>query len=252
MNNERIWNINSFIQLKGQVHINDLLELYPNVSSMTIRRDIDSLEKQGYIVRTRGGAKSISHLTRTKEDIYQKRAFENVDSKLQIAKKAAVMSLEPGAVYFDSGTTVMNIVKALDVKNIFAITSGPNISMELCRNGCLNTVLLGGNVNRDNLSVSGTSAIEQIRNINIGVAFIGASGFSSNTGFTIGNQDEGELKKQVIERASCVVLVMDSSKFDRNLPYTFARLSDIDYFITDSSLPADIAEEAKKHNVVIL
>jgi len=252
LNNERISAINECIQSKGQVHLNDLQKLFPDVSAMTIRRDIDYLEEQGQVVRTRGGAKSISHLTHPKEDVYQKRAFDNIDAKNIIAKKALDFNFSEGAVYFDSGTTVTNIVKNLNSKDIFAITSAPNIAMELCRGGCDRSVLLGGNLNRDNLAVSGASAVAQIENINITTAFIGASGFSLNAGFTIGNIDESELKKAAIAKASCVVIVMDSSKLGKNLPFTFASLDDIDYLLTNKELSEEIIKAANDANVKIL
>ena len=68
LNTERIGAINSFIQMRGEIHLRDLMELYPGLSAMTLRRDIDYLEKQGYIVRTRGGAKSIRRLTQLQEE----------------------------------------------------------------------------------------------------------------------------------------------------------------------------------------
>jgi len=252
LNTERIWAINSHIQMKGQVHLKELMELFPQVSAMTIRRDIDYLEKQGHIVRTRGGAKSIIHLTHMKEDIYQTRANERIEAKTAIAQKAAGLTLETGAVYFDSGSTVMHTVMHMNVTGIFAVTSGPNVALELCRRGCARTVLLGGNVNMDNLSISGVSALEQLKKINIGTAFMAASGFASGTGFTVGNFDEGELKRAAIAKASKVAVLMDSEKIGSSLPYTFASFSDIDCLISEYPLPKELYEEAVKSGVTVL
>jgi len=252
INTERIWAINSYIQLKGQVHLRDLMALYPNVSAMTIRRDIDYLERMGHIVRTRGGAKSINHLTHIKEDAYSKRAGDHPEAKMTIAGKAAALLDDSGAVYLDSGTTVMNLAASLNVEGRFVVTSGPNIALELCRAGASRTVLLGGNINPDNLSVSGASALEQIKNINIGTAFIASSGYSVGAGFTIGNFDESELKRVAISRASRVIVVMDTTKIGHNLPYTFAHLADIDYLVCEQAPPAEVAEAAEKSNVVII
>ena len=224
---------------------------------MTIRRDLEYLEKQGHIVKIRGGAKSINHLTHYKEDAYQKRADENVETKAIIAKKTFELCnkkemIKKEAIYFDSGTTVMNVITQLNVQNIFAVTSGLNIALELCRNKCGRVVLLGGNINHDNLATSGTSATEQIEKINIGTAFIAASGFSLNTGFTVGHFYESELKRAVISRAACVILVMDTTKIGNILPYTFAHLDEVDYFITEADLPDDIVAKATESGVVVI
>ena len=252
INTERIWAINSYIQLKGQVHLRDLMALYPNVSAMTIRRDIDYLERMGHIVRTRGGAKSINHLTHIKEDAYSKRAGLQTEAKMAISSKALELINGTGAVFFDSGTTVMSMVSTMQPGDIFAVTSGPNIAMELCRGLAARTVLLGGNLAADNLSISGNSAIEQLKSINISTAFIATSGYSVGTGFTLGSFDESELKRAVIAKASRVVVLMDISKIGYNLPYTFAHMSDIDFLVCDHAPPAEILEAAEKGNVTVL
>ena len=59
--------INQFIQSRGEARLTELEVRYPDVSSMTLRRDLETLERQGYIVRVRGGAKSLAHLSMIKE-----------------------------------------------------------------------------------------------------------------------------------------------------------------------------------------
>lgn len=252
MNTERIWAINSFIQIRGEVHLKDLMELYPNLSAMTLRRDIDYLEKQGYIVRTRGGAKSIRRLTQIEEDAYAKRSIENADRKIEIGRKALQFFGNATSYYIDAGTTMMHLTKQLPEGPCFIVTNAPNIALELTRNPAANILLLGGNLNREHYSVSGVSAIEQIKSINIDVAFIAASGFSEQSGFTNGNYYESELKRTIISRAKQSVLLMDSSKYDRILPYTFAQLGDIDYLVSDSALPQSVADSAKKQNTRVI
>lgn len=252
MNTERIWAINSFIQMRGEVHLKDLMELYPNVSSMTLRRDIDYLEKQGHIVRTRGGAKSIRRLTQLKEEAYSQRNIENADKKAEIAKKALRFFKDAVSYYIDAGTTMMQLSKQIPESHCFIVTNGPNIALELTRKPDANIIMLGGNLKREHLSVSGTSAIEQIKNINIDVAFIATSGFSVQNGFTNGSYYECELKRNVIARAKKTVLLMDSGKCDRILPYTFAKMEDIDYLVSDSELPSYVAELAVKSNTEVI
>lgn len=252
MNTERIWNINAFIQKRGEVHLRDLMELYPNLSAMTLRRDIDYLEKQGHIVRTRGGAKSIRRLTQIQEEAYSLRTVENADKKFEIGRKALQFFGDAASYYIDAGTTMMHLAKQLPDIQCFVVTNAPNIALELTRNPDANILVLGGNLNREHLSVSGVSATEQIKSINIDVAFIATSGFSEQGGFTNGNFYESELKRNLIARAEQSVLLMDSSKYDRILPYTFANLGDIDYLVSDSELPPSVAELAKKQNTIVI
>ena len=114
----------------------------------------------------------------------------------------------------------------------------------------VNTV--GGMLNRDNISVSGNQALRQIGDINIDIAFIVPSGISAQNGMTSGNYSECELKKLVVQKARKVVVLMDSSKLDKILPYTFAAISDINTIITDKELPSDITSQAKSAGCEIL
>ena len=252
MNSKRIWEVNSYIQMKGEVHLSELLALFPGVSAMTIRRDIDYLEKQGHIVRTRGGAKSINHLTRLKEEVYETRAAENTPAKTEIAQKAIPFLENEQSFYFDSGTTVMCLAKIIPGNHHFMITSGPNIAMQLSKSNTEPVVIVGGKLNPDNLSISGANALDQIKNINVNVAFIATSGFSLQTGFTVGNFDEAELKRTIISRARKTVVLMDSSKLENSLPYTFANLSDVDYLVSEKELPPEIRDAARQYDTALL
>lgn len=251
MNIGRRDSIRRHIQERGDVQLRELEQMFPDVSSMTIRRDLAHLESQGIIIRTRGGAKSAGRIAGGGEDVYNLRAMENVDAKVKIAKKA-VEFIETGrSIFIDSGTTTMCLAKILPDENFSIMTSGPNIGVEILRSNKPSVTLVGGLLSRNNLSTSGASALDYLKTINIDIAFMATSGFSLRSGFTIGNFDECELKKLVIKKARKTILLMDSSKVDKNLPFTFAALKDIDMLITDTLLPEAILKAAEKGGVQV-
>jgi DeoR/GlpR family transcriptional regulator of sugar metabolism len=108
----------------------------------------------------------------------------------------------------------------------------------------------GGLLNNSNLSLSGLNAENFLDNINIDTAFMAASGFSGS--FDCGNFDECRLKKQVISRAAKTVLLMDSSKVGRRMPFTFAELADIDCVVTDGNVSPEFIGAAEKHDVEVI
>jgi DeoR/GlpR family transcriptional regulator of sugar metabolism len=116
----------------------------------------------------------------------------------------------------------------------------------------LSVISLGGLVNRNTLSVSGSNAVSFLENINIDLAFMSASAFSIESGFTISNNYECELKRKVIQNAKKIIMLMDSSKINKNLPFTFAKLEDIDLWISEKDLSSEIIKEAKKNKVQLL
>ena len=87
--------------------------------------------------------------------------------------------------------------------------------------------------------------------INIDIAFMAASGFSIENGFTVSNFFECELKKAVIKKAKVIMLV-DSSKFNKVLAFTFGHLSDLDVLISDDKIPEHIVRKAEEAGVKVL
>jgi len=243
--------ISKYITDMGEVSIRSLEKEFPDVSTMTIRRDLAYLEEQGLVIRTRGAVKSLLKLTGNGEDIYSLRATKNIDAKIKVAKKALKYVETGRSIFIDSGTTTMCLAKILPDDSLSIITSGPNISMEIIKKNNPSVTLVGGQLSRNNLTTSGMSSINFIKSINIDIAFMAASAFSLKSGFTIGDFNECELKKAVIKRAGKVVLMIDKSKIDKNMPFTFATLKDIDVLISDSAFPEQYVEALKKNNVKI-
>lgn len=241
-----------YITLKGSISLVELSGLFPDVSTMTLRRDLEYLEERGDVVRTRGGAKSIMHLSMQREEAYHRRELENSQLKMEIAKKTDSLIDENSCVYFDAGSTVMHIVKALGSKHMFAITCGPNIAMELTKNPNCEISMVCGKLNRRNIALSGLGAVKFLKGINIGTAVIAASGYSPDHNFTCGEFDDAELKRAVIEASRRTIVVMDSTKVGKNHPFTFAKPEDIDFFITDSNFDKKLLSNIKKSGVKII
>ncbi|NJD01525.1 MAG: DeoR/GlpR transcriptional regulator [Ruminiclostridium sp.] len=257
MNNSRQQQILQLLDSKSEVQLQQLKELFPDVSMMTLRRDLIGLESEGRLIRTHGGAVSLKRLSAGtvysgEEDSYSRRAAENVEAKLKIADKAIDMVEKGRSIYFDAGSTVMCLARILADDSYSIFTSGANIALELVKKLRTSVVLLGGLVNRNTLSTSGPDAILSLDSVNIDTAFMASSGFSIDSGFTVSNIYECELKRKIIKRARKVILLMDTSKVNKNLPFTYAALDDIDVWVAETTLPQDIINEAEKFNVALL
>ena len=130
---DRLLLIKEFIDKNGKITLKELENAFPNVSSMTLRRDLLSLEESGVLVRVRGGAVSVQELSKKTEDQYSRRAAIQVAEKKQIAEKA-VRLVEPGtSLFIDSGSTALYFAKELPDLNYFISTNGITIAQELMR-----------------------------------------------------------------------------------------------------------------------
>ncbi len=254
MNNKRQEYILEILEKKGEIQLNELKEIFPDVSMMTLRRDLIKFEKKGNVFRTYGGAVSVKKKPNGigEENPYSFRVSENVEAKIQISKKALEFVEKGRSIYFDAGSTIMYLAERLLDDNYSIVTSGINISLELIKKTKISVIFLGGLVNRNTLSVSGSNTISFLENINIDLAFMSASAFSIESGFTISNNYECELKRKVIQNAKKIIMLMDSSKNNKNLPFTFAKLEDIDLWISEKELSPEIIKEAKKNEVQLL
>ena len=250
--NARQKQIYEYITANAQVTIAELEALCSNVSRMTISRDLQSLEQDGVLVRTHGGARSISSLSQPSEEVYTSRANENVEQKNEIVQKAAQIIHAGSPVYIDAGSTAMYLARCLPQQRLYITTSGPNIAMELVKTGTFAVNLLGGELNPDTISVSGARSIECINSINIDTAFIVASGYSDEAGFTNGNNNECALKRAALARARNRVVMMDSSKIGKTLPFTFAKAADISMLITDSGISDELRRSFEAQGVEVI
>ena len=226
------------------VSYNELEKLFPTLSGMTLRRDIAFFEQMGECIRVRGGARSMKFITTSVEDSFPIRLNINREAKERIAEAALPYAEAGRSVYLDAGTTILYFAARLPDQRMTFLTSGPNIAMELLKKSKPIVNLVGGMINRDNLSVAGPQALEFIANVNIDLAFLTPSGFSPENGFTSGNYAECEFKRLILEKARRTIVLMDHTKMDKCLPYTIGRLEDIQVFITDQKPPALLLERA--------
>ena len=249
MNTIRQDAIRSYIEEKSVATIKELHALFPEVSLMTIHRDLDALVIQGAIVKIRGGAKSVRHTGDIGFDI---RLRENVAGKLVMVRKALSLIAPHASVFLDAGTTNLMLARQLPDEDFNIFTTGPNIAIALCRLQKPNITLCCGNLNRKNMALSGPNTQQMLESINLDIAFIGVSGCYAETGFTCGTEADMVIKRSVIRRARKSVMMCDSTKFSRLMPFTFASFSDVDYLICDREVPEHIAKAARDHGVTVL
>ena len=241
--------MNAFIQEREVVTIKELQALFPQVSLMTIHRDLDALTTAGFISKIRGGARSV----RLQRDLsFEVREWENVKEKGKIAEKAAALVQSESCIFLDSGTTTLALARLLPDAPMTVVTTGPNIALALARVPGPSVNLCPGSLNKENLTVSGHSTLQFLETINIDLAFLGVSGYGREAGFTCGKESEMMVKRQVIQKARRTAILCDRTKFQRLMPFTFAALCDVDYVIGDGSLPEDFRQAAEADGVTVL
>ena len=252
MKRNRIEEIAELLDKRGKLTLEQLEAHFPNVSQMTLRRDLVHLEGEGKIIRVRSGAMSVKELQKVSGEAYTKKASTNTDEKIVIAQKAAKLVDEGACVFIDGGTTALYLAKELaDVPcNIF--TNGLAVATELAKKKNPSINLLGGLLMKDNLTTASSLSTLYFMDTNFEIAIISTAAFTIENGFSCTSQAEADLLKLVRKKAKFVYMMLDSSKIGKIKPYTFARLEDVNVLITDDAFPTSLKREFNKKNIVVM
>ena len=245
MKRERIDEIADVLDKRGKLTLEQLSEYFPNVSQMTLRRDLLQLEKEGKIIRVRGGAMSVREVQKTSGEPYTKKTTIHTDEKIVIAQKAAGLIDEGASIFIDGGSTALYLAKEMpDIAcNIF--TNGLAVATELAKKKNVVVNLLGGQLIKENLSTASSFSSLYFTDTNFELAIISAAAFTPEYGFSCNSQTLADLFKLVRKKAKFVYMMLDSSKIGKIMPYTFARAQDINVLITDDTFPETLKEAFK-------
>jgi DeoR family transcriptional regulator of aga operon len=213
-----------------------------NVSEVTIRQDLDVLEREGLLRRTHGGA--IPEVKIGLERPFQLQETERRAEKDRIAQAAVDLLASGDTVIFDVGTTLTEAARKLVAsgKTLTVFTNGLNIAAILEGSPQITTIVTGGTLRPLQHSLVNPMAELILSRVNADIAFIGANGVDARRGVTNVNVPEAEMKGLFIRAARRRVVLADSSKIGKVALTKFADLEDIDLLITDRS--ADEAEVA--------
>ena len=252
MKQERIEEIAELIDKRGKLTLEQLLEAFPDISQMTLRRDLYQLESENRVIRIRGGAMSVKEVQKISGEEYTKKTTMNTDAKIVIAQKAAALIDEGASVFLDGGTTAMYLAKEMpDIKcNIF--TNGIAVAMELAQKKNVNITVVGGQLMKDNLSTSSPAARSYFDLTNFEIAIVSATAFTPENGFSCNSQIESDLLRDVFKKARMVYMMLDSSKIGKINPFTFAKLEDIDVLITDDHFPRENRLMFEEKDIVVM
>jgi len=213
------------------------------VSEMTIRRDLDKLEKVGDVIRVYGGAK-----IRTK-NVYDpsigERLMQNIKEKKAIGIKAAEFIEDGDVIAFDASTTALEVANNIkNRKELTVITNNIALSIELSESKDIAIMLLGGMVRKSSLSLVGSWLSKMLKYINIDKFFVSSTALSFEEGLTDATVEEVEAKKVIIDRSAKIFIIADHTKINKVSAFHVCNYKIIDKIITDGLV--EFTKEQKK------
>lgn len=201
-----------------------------DISVHTIRRDLISLEQKGLVRRVRGGAVPI---TKRGPD-YLVRAKEDRDALAPIAARAAALIPLDGTVYFDGGTTMDMVAKALpEAFDGLIVTPAPSVALIAMGHGA-KVRLIGGTLCSAGAIATGADAERIIQFIAADICLLGACGLWSDFGLSAEEEAEAGVKRAMALAAAKVIVVTSDEKFHRKGHHRVLATDEIDAIVTDA------------------
>ena len=233
------------LQASGGVRLTELSEAL-SVSEMTIRRDLDSLQKDGLIERVHGGA--VLSQVGAEEPGFEKKVLREQREKAAIAERAAELVKPGSAVALSAGTTTWALASRLsNCEGLTVVTNSMNVWNEFQRAGGKGTtvILTGGEFRTPSDALVGPTADASIRSLYFDVLFLGVHGLDPVAGLTTPNISEAETNRTFISRCRRLVVVADHTKWRTTSLCTMANLSDVDTLVTDDGLPDEARRQLR-------
>lgn len=226
------------LQMMQQTHTIRISEISAQfgVSNETARRDLEYLQKKGFLRRVHGGANLVSTTPPLSDELAEGESAVTVRELL--GQAAAELVEENDIIFIGHGTTMREFSRFMPRKrNLTVLTHSLFVINELIDSD-VTIYALGGLVDRDEQNMTGTIPISVIQQYFATKAFICCGGVSVD-GDVSDFSTDGTLQSLMLQHATKRILVADSGKFGRNTFCKVTQLKELDVIITDNQLPEE-------------
>ena len=235
---ERRHEIVQLVFKQERVQVPELAQLF-GVSTVTIRNDLNELDEKGLLVRSRGGAVASNRLTQ--ELSLKEKHDANRGIKERLGKFAASLIKDGESIILDSGTTTEEVAKNLTSHHgVVVMTNGLNVAHSLLNAPSVEVLMTGGTLRKKSLSFYGRQAEQHLQQYHFDKLILGVDGFEKDIGITTHFELEALLNRVMCEVSREIIVVTDSSKFNRKGVHKIIAASEINVLVTDSGIPAEI------------
>ncbi|HEY6664468.1 MAG TPA: DeoR/GlpR family DNA-binding transcription regulator [Propionibacteriaceae bacterium] len=245
----------AYVAEAGQVTVGTLAEHF-DVSIDTIRRDLDQLSAEGVLVRTYGGAVSLSTVSRVDRAVDVRLNLQKTE-KEKIAALAASLVEDGSTIMINGGTTTLALARHLHNHRDLTVATNnllvpPAMSPPVIRD----LYVFGGAVRSITQATIGPVSLRVAGGFELDLrcdlALIGVGAVSVDAGYSTSNLGEAAMMREMMSRAARVAILADSSKFGRRLFAQISELGSADYLITDASPPPDLLEALSENDVEVI
>lgn len=221
------------LQADGRVEVADLAQRF-DVSEMTVRRDLEELERRDLCRRVHGGA--IPGTSRSYEPPFSLREQREAAAKEAIAAEVVDLLGIGETVLLDVGTTTLAVARALRGRNnLTVLTPSLPIANVLADEAGLRVICLGGVARPGERSLVGSLTLEAVRQFYVDVLVLGVGGLDTEAGLTEFNVEDAAVKRAALERSRRLIVAADDTKLGAVAFAAVAPASRIDVLVTNGT-----------------
>ena len=248
---ERAKIISELLDKKGRVNVAELAHMFL-VSEMTIRRDLKTLECQGLVQKTYGGAVAAANLPLVNEMHMYERMKLLADEKRRIANHS-VRLIEPNEMIFlGSGTTTTFIAKALSFRtDITVLTNALTVMEELATNANMTVIGVGGFLRRNEYSFYGHFTDAILHDLKVNKVIMGMRGIHPEFGLTSDFPQEMHTDRLIINTSKNVIIAADQTKVGYIASSVLAPLTAASMIVTTKGVDPDCVQKIRSQGVKV-
>ncbi len=242
MNKEREKYILKKLLAERRVEVKSLAkEMY--ASEPSIRRDLVSLEKQGFLRRVHGGAIIEEDGNSRTKIPFLLRELEQSDEKLICAKRASELVCDGNVVFLDSSSSAYNVIPFLTSKSRLTVVTNGVKALEKAGEYNIKAISTGGDYIPQCCALVGESAREAVREYNADIMFFSCRGLSQSGKLTDFSREEDGVRREMMKNAKRVYLICTGDKVGKEYFHNICNITDIDGVISGSRLNGVLGEK---------
>lgn len=237
------------LKQSGRVLVDELAATF-DVTTQTIRRDLNELCDRGLAARIHGGARAVNSIA---NEAYEDRRRLASRGKEEIGARAAALIPNNCSVMLNIGTTTEQVARALyGHEDLVVISNNVNVINTLIGSRSKELILAGGVVRPSDGAIVGEAAVEFITRYKADFAVIGASAIDEDGAVLDYDSREVSVARAILRNARAKILVCDALKFERSAPVRICDVGEIDIFVTDAQPPAAFLQAAARGDTRVL
>jgi DeoR/GlpR family transcriptional regulator of sugar metabolism len=237
------------LEREGRLSVSEFSAVM-NVSEMTVRRDLQSLEQRGVLARVHGGA--VPARSRSYEPPFEARLIRNVETKRRIGEATAALLHDGETVVLDAGTTALAVAEALRGRQLRILATNLRVADVLADEPGIALMVSGGAIRPGERSLVGPLAERSFADLAFDTLVLAVGGIDLSIGVTDYRLEDASLKRAALASARRCVAIADSSKLGQ---VAFARtcpIGDLDVLVTDDGASPALVAELREAGVEVV